>query len=95
MEEISRWQSVGFVELAQVGTEEEGAGKGDAHHFMRVDGDGVGEVRAVHFVFVGWGEDGGSAPGTVDVHCLLLACSLCFSIMKEGIKRSVEKGRLN
>lgn len=55
------------MESAEVGAEEEGAGEGDAEHFVGVDGYGVGEVGAVEFGGVGGGEDGGAAPGGVDV----------------------------
>ena len=67
MEEVAGWEGVAGVELAHVCSEEEGAGDGDAHHFVRVDGDGGGEVAAGEFGGVGGGEDGGSAPGGVDV----------------------------
>lgn len=55
------------MELAHVGSEQEGAGDGHAHHFVRVDRDGVGAVAAGQFGRVGGGEDGGAAPGGVDV----------------------------
>lgn len=67
MEEVGCGEGVAGVELAHVGAEEEGAGDGDAHHLVRVDGHGVGEVAAGELVGVGRGEDGGAAPGGVDV----------------------------
>lgn len=67
MEEVGCGEGVAGVEEAQVGAEEEGARDGDAHHLVRVDGDGVGEVAAGQFAGVGRGEDGGAAPGGVDV----------------------------
>lgn len=67
MEEVGGGKGVGGVALAKVGAEEEGACDWYAHHFVRVYGDGVGEVTSLQFVFVGWGEDGGTAPGGVDV----------------------------
>ena len=67
MEEVAGWEGVAAVEFAQVGAEEEGAGEGDAHHFVRVHGDGVGQVAAGEFGGVGGREDDGAAPGGVDV----------------------------
>lgn len=67
MEEVGGGEGVGPVKVAQVGGEEEGAGERDGHHLVRVDGDAVGAVGAGEFVFVGGGEDGGAAPGGVDV----------------------------
>lgn len=55
------------MELAHVGSEEEGAGDGYAHHLVRVHGDGVGEVAPGEFVSVGGGEDDGPSPRGVDV----------------------------
>lgn len=55
------------MEAAQVGAEEEGAGDGDAEHLVRVHGDGVGEVAAGQLGRVRGGEDGGAAPGGVEV----------------------------
>ena len=55
------------MELAQVGAEKEGAGQGDAHHFVRVHGDGVGEMASGEFVRVSGRKDGRSAPRRVDV----------------------------
>ena len=67
MEEVACGESVGSVELAHVCSEEEGAGDGHAHHFVRVYRDGIRAVAAVEAVFVRGGEDGGTAPGGVDV----------------------------
>lgn len=67
VEEVGGGYGVGGVEGAQVGAEEEGAGDGHAEHFVRVDGDGVGQVGSGQLVRVRGGEDGGSAPGGVDV----------------------------
>ena len=67
VEEVAGREGVAGVEAAQVGAEEEGAGEGDAHHLVRVHGDGVGEVAAGELGRVGGGEDGGAAPGGVDV----------------------------
>ena len=68
MEEVVCGEGVAGVEEAYVGAEEEGAGDWDAHHFVRVDGDGGGEVGAGEFLGrVGGGEDGGAAPGGVEV----------------------------
>ena len=67
VEEVVGGEGVRGVEVAHVGAEEEGAGQGHAHHFVRVDGYGGREVAAVEFVFVRGGEDRGSAPGGVDV----------------------------
>lgn len=62
MKEVVRREGVAAVELAHVGAEEEGAGDWYAHHFVRVHGDGVGEMAAGEFARVGGGEDGRSAP---------------------------------
>ena len=67
VEEVAGREGVAGVEAAQVGAEEEGAGEGDAHHLVRVHGDGVGEVAAGELGRVGGGEGGGAAPGGVDV----------------------------
>lgn len=67
MEEVGCGEGVAGVELAHVGAQEEGAGDGDAHHLVRVDGHRVGEVAAGQFAGVSRGEDGGAAPGGVDV----------------------------
>ena len=67
MEEVSRGEGVAGVEQAHVCSEEEGARHGDAHHLVRIDGDGVCEVAPCEFVGVGGREDGGAAPGGVDV----------------------------
>lgn len=55
------------MELAQVGGEQEGARDGHAEHFVRVDRDAGGEVRAGELGGVRGREDGGAAPGGVDV----------------------------
>lgn len=67
MEKIRGRESVSGVELAEIGAEEEGACDGDAHHFVGVDGDGVGEVRPGEFRRVFRGEDGGAAPRGVNM----------------------------
>ena len=67
MEEVVGREGVAGVELAHVGSEEEGARDGDAHHFVRVDGDGVGEVAPRELVGVRGREDGRSAVRGVDV----------------------------
>ena len=67
MEEVARWQGVRFMKLPHVGAEEERARQRHAHHLMRVDGDRVREMRAGELVRVLRREDGGPAPGGVDV----------------------------
>ena len=67
MEEVARGQGVGGVEVLQVVGEQEGAGYGDGHHLVRVDGDGICEVGADEFVFLRRREDERTAPARVDV----------------------------
>lgn len=55
------------MELTQVATEKEGARDRDTHHFMWIDGDRVGQVRASEFVCVRGREDGWATPGSVDM----------------------------
>ena len=67
VEEVGGGQGVAGVEAAQVGAEQERAGDGDPHHLVRVHRDGIGQLAAGQFVRVRGREDGGAAPGGVDV----------------------------
>lgn len=67
VEEVAGGQRVGAVEGAEVWGEEEGARRGHGHHLVRVDGEGVGQVRAGELVLVFRGEDGGATPAGIDV----------------------------
>jgi len=67
VEEVAGGERVGAVEGAEVWGEEEGAGRGHGHHLVRVDGEGIGQVRAGELVLVFRGEDGGPAPAGIDV----------------------------
>ena len=67
VEEVRGREGVAGVEAAEVGAEQERAREGDAHHLVRVHGDGVGELAAGQFGRVQGREGGGAAPGGVDV----------------------------
>ena len=67
VEEVRSREGVAGVELAEVGGEEERARERDAHHLVRVHGDGIGPVATGQFVPVFGREDRGAAPGGVDV----------------------------
>ena len=64
-----------LLQEGQVGSEKSRADHGYAHHFVGVPAEAVREVRAVHEVFVGGGEEAGAAPRGVDVepHVVRLA----------------------
>lgn len=67
VEEVISRDCIASVELAHVRPEQERARDGHAHQFVRVHGDGVGEVASCHFGGVGFRKDGRSAPRGVDV----------------------------
>lgn len=67
VEEVAGGEGIGEMEATDVGGEEEGAGDGDAEHFVGVDGDAVCFFGTGEFGALGGGEDEGAAPGAVDV----------------------------
>lgn len=75
VEEVPRAGAVGGSQGARIRYQEVGAGGGHVHHLVRVDGDGVGEVRSLELVAVFGGEDDWAAPAGVNVqpHAKLLA----------------------
>ncbi len=74
VEEVVGGEGVAGVEAAEVGAEEEGAGEGDAHHFVRVHGDGVGEVASGELGGVRGGEDCGATPRLISESAVSIAC---------------------
>ena len=68
MEQIIRRQRIRRMELSQIGPEQERARHRHPHHLMRVDGDGIRQVRPIEpFLRQRRREDGRTAPGGVDV----------------------------
>ena len=67
VKEVRSRQGVAFVEFPQVGAEQKRARDGDAHHLVRVHGYGIGQLAAGQLMLVRRREDGGTAPGGVDV----------------------------
>ena len=67
VKEVRSRQGVAFVEFPQVGPEQERARDRYAHHLVRVHGYGIGQLAAGQFMLVRGREDGGAAPGGVDV----------------------------
>ncbi len=89
VEEVVGGEGVAGVEAAEVGAEEEGAGEGDAHHFVRVHGDGVGEVASGELGGVRGGEDCGATPRLIGGSAVSIACLRgCLEVLKHEVRAS-------